>query len=181
MKIPTLAASFNAVRPAYTDRTNSTAFDATTASSGVKPRSDVTISSAGRHAASAEKAASTGQSTPSSTSGTPAVEMYAIPKWLADYGFEVPNTLEESGNWFAEKYPKAAAASQDVLVEYGKRLDGHLRAVLDANGIKGLDDFHDALIVNESKSEQIRQQLVGRLLSDPRMVDLMLEVGKMPA
>ena len=30
------------------------------------------------------------------------VEQYAIPGWLADYGFTVPNQLGVSGNWFAE-------------------------------------------------------------------------------
>lgn len=104
--------------------------------------------------------------------------MYQVPKWLADYGFEVSLNLGESGNWFAEKYPKAAAASQDVLVEYTSRLAGHLQTVLDANGIKGSEDYHNALIVNKETSEQIRQQFVERLRSDPRMVDLMLEVGK---
>jgi hypothetical protein len=114
----------------------------------------------------------------SSTSEMSAIGIYAIPKWLADYGFVAPSQLGVSGKWFAEKYPKAANASPALLAEYSNRLDGHLQTVLSANGIKGLDDFHNALITNEKKSEQIRQQLTAHIQNDPRMVDMILELGK---
>lgn len=178
MNIPTLTAFFNASRPASTTRINSTVCTTTTASSGVKPSSDVTISSAGRYAAYAEKATSTAENRQHGTSETAALEMYQVPMWLADYGFEVPNQLGVRGNWFAEKYPKAAAASPAVLAEYSSRLDEHLQTVLGANGIRGLDDFHNALITNERTSEQIRQQLAERIRNDPMMVDMMMELGK---
>lgn len=178
MHLPALGSSPNVFRANHTGRTSSTADAAATPGTGTRP--DVTISAAGRKAAYAEQATASAPNAQSSTSGTPALEMYQVPKWLADYGFEVPNKLGASANWFAEKYPKAAAAPQAALAEYGNRLEGHFRSVLDANGIKELDDFHDALIVDQGKSEPIRQQLAERLRADPRMVELMQEVGKSP-
>jgi hypothetical protein len=179
MYIAPLATFINAYRESSNGKANSTT-PATVSGSGVS-QPYVTISSAGRLAAYAEKSPSTEPNTQSNTSETSAVGIFAIPKWLADYGFEVPSQLWVSGNWFAEKYPKAANASPALLAEYSNRLDGDLQTVLSANGIKGLGELHNALITNEKTSEQIRQQLAAQIQNDPRMVDMMLQLGKTSA
>ncbi|QLF93243.1 hypothetical protein HW090_08575 [Pseudomonas sp. ABC1] len=136
----------------------------------------VSISDAAREAASAE--ASTVASTSSTSSGEYPVEMYQIPKWMADYGFELSNQTGSSGNWFAERYPQAAAATDEERAEYSRRIDGHYQALLASNGIEGLEAHYQATILDLNSSESLHQQMRERLQNDPGMLELMAKMGK---
>lgn len=106
------------------------------------------------------------------------LEMYAIPEWRADYGFELPRQLGTSADWFAEKYPQAAAASQADRAEYAERVQSHYRAVLKDNGIGDTTEHYQATIADRERSETLRQDMAERVQNDPRMVELMTLLGK---
>jgi len=106
------------------------------------------------------------------------VEMYAIPNWYADYGFQVPNQLGAGGNWFAERYPEAAAASQGERDEYSALVRKHYDELLDANGLHDTISHYDAMIRDPQKSDQMRREMAERVEGDPRLMELMKLMGK---
>lgn len=163
----TYARPFNSVNTAQSTQSASITSNAQTQADRVS------ISDAARQAASAEASAAAGTS-----SGEYPVEMYQIPKWMADYGFELSNQTGSSGNWFAERYPQAAAATDEERAEYSRRIDGHYQAVLDSNGIKGLEAHYQATILDLNSSESLHQQMRERLQNDPGMLELMAKMGK---
>jgi hypothetical protein len=135
----------------------------------------VTISEAARQAADAERATASGRR---SAAGIHPLEMYQVPGWYADYGFEVTGELGSGANGFTQKYPEAAAASSSDRAEYMALVQGHYQALLDANGIHDVKSHYDAMIADRETSESLRQQFVGRIQSDARLLELMGKVGK---
>lgn len=132
----------------------------------------VSISDAGRQAASAA-----------------GVEQYAIPGWLADFGFVLPSevaTPQADGtltggsrsDWFEQRYPQAAAASQSDRNTYGRLINEHYRSVLDENGITDTASHYQRLIADPASSEKLHQQMVERIKADPALMALLPRMGK---
>ncbi|TBU99364.1 hypothetical protein [Stutzerimonas kirkiae] len=133
----------------------------------------VSISDTARQAASAEASAAS-----STSSGEYPVEMYQVPDWMADYGFELSGQLGASASGFAERYSQAATATQEERSEYAERISGHYQAVLASNGIEGLEAHYQATILDQASSESLHQQMRERLQNDPGMLELMAKMGK---
>lgn len=129
--------------------------------------STVSISAEGKQALQAEQVA-----------GGHSLETYSVPTWMADYMVVVPNKLGERGTWYQDAYPKLAAASSDDRQEYFGKLQDYFSAVVEDNGLSGdLEAFHEAMVVDKTCSEQMHQQFVALLQKDPRMLELMNELG----
>jgi|SRR5690606_13142722 len=105
------------------------------------------------------------------------VEMYAIPSWYGEYLFEAPMDLGGKGDWASVKYPQAAAMTESERDEYFGFITGHYQAVLADAHIDSLPEHYNALIVNRSSSEALRQQMSERVRNDPRLVELMTKMG----
>lgn len=133
----------------------------------------VSLSTAGRQIAAAEH-----QIPGSQAGGVFPVEMYQVPKWQADYMSALPNQLGSRGDWFAQAYPQAAAATMEERGEYSTRLHQHYQELLADNGIQGVEEHYRATILDKASSESLRQQMSERLSGDPRMVELMAKMGK---
>lgn len=171
--------NFAASAAAYVSKTHSanTAESVqTTQRDSVRSGADsVTISDAGRQAAYAEKVMTGAQN---DAAGAHPLKMYQMPSWHAEYMFEVPGQLGVSANWFAEKYPQAAATSMSERTEYANLVQSHYQAVLDANGIQGVEDHYKATILDQDFSESLRQQMSERIQGDARLLELMAKMGK---
>ncbi|WP_028572926.1 hypothetical protein [Desulfonatronum lacustre] len=139
----------------------------------------VTISSEGRRAADALRGdiSATGDARQTSAADYP-LEMYQIPAWFAEYGFQVSTQLGAKGDWFAERYPQAAAASTAERREYAELVRGHYRAMLAENDITGLESHYNALVLDQSRSESLRQEMMERVRGDTRLAELMHIMGK---
>ncbi|MBN9421423.1 MAG: hypothetical protein BGO63_16295 [Candidatus Accumulibacter sp. 66-26] len=138
----------------------------------------VTISAAARQAASAERAGALAASGEAGAAGDYPVEMYQLPKWYADYGFQLPTQPGSRGDWFAESYPQAAAASSAERAEYSTLIQEHYQAVLAENGVKGVAAHYAATILDQDSSEALRRQMVERIRGDDRLLELMPKMGK---
>jgi hypothetical protein len=160
---------------AYTGGANAAA-PTTTDQDGIDRRNgdSVTISDEGRKAAYAEGVVPGVQT----DAGTNTLEMYQVPSWRAEYSFELPGQLGVRGDWFAEKYPQAATASTAERAEYADLVQGHYQAVLEANGIQGVEAHYKATILDHDFSESLRQQMAERVRSDARLAELMPKLGK---
>ncbi|WP_031387062.1 hypothetical protein [Desulfonatronum thiodismutans] len=140
----------------------------------------VTISSEGRRAADALHSgdvSAAGDVRQTSSSDYP-LEMYQIPGWFADYGFQVSTQLGAKGDWFAERHPQAAAASAAERTEYAELVRGHYQAMLAENDITGLESHYNSLILDQSRSESLRQEMVERVRGDARLTELIHIMGK---
>lgn len=137
----------------------------------------VTISDAARRAADAEDAIP-GAGAQGGSSGAYPLEMYQVPSWRAEYMFQVPNKLGVGADWFAGKYPQAASASEVERSEYAELVQGHYQAVLEANGIQGVEAHYQATILDRNVSESLRQQMNERVQNDDRLLELMVKMGK---
>lgn len=134
----------------------------------------VTLSDAARQMAHAE------QTMPQDNADSyPLLERYQIPDWRAKYGFLVNTRIGASGNWFSEKYPQAASASVGERNEYSKLVEEHYQAALDANGVHGLEAHYRATILDQEFSESLHQQMNERVRSDPRLLELLVKMGKL--
>ncbi|GEM_PF-712479 len=132
----------------------------------------VTISDTARQAASAEGVI------PAAQTGAHSLEMYQVPGWRAEYMFQVPGKLGVGANWFAERYPQAASTSVAERSEYAELVQGHYQAVLEANGIQGVEAHYQATILDQDFSESLRQQMNERMQKDDRLLELMARMGK---
>lgn len=132
-----------------------------------EPSSTVSISAEGKQALQAAQAA-----------GESALEMYALPAWMANYTVVVPSKLGEKATWYEDTYPKLAAASPGDRQEYFGKLQEYFNTVVQANGLgEDREAFHAAMVVDKTRSGQIQQQFVELLQADPRMQALMHELG----
>ncbi|MBA3996400.1 MAG: hypothetical protein C0489_05525 [Candidatus Accumulibacter sp.] len=138
----------------------------------------VTISAAARQAASAERTGALAASGQARAAGDYPVEMYQLPKWYADYGFELSSQPGGGGDWLAERYPQAAAASSAERAEYSALIQGHYQAVLAENGVEGVAAHYAATILDPDSSEALRRQMVERIRGDDRLLELMPKMGK---
>ncbi|MGO5000494.1 hypothetical protein [Oceanisphaera sp. W20_SRM_FM3] len=111
-------------------------------------------------------------------SGAHPLEMYQMPSWQADYMFEATGTLGIGADWFAEKYPQAASTSMSERIEYADRVQEHYQAILDANGIRGVEAHYKATILDKNFSESLRQQMNERVQGDSKLIELMEKMGK---
>ncbi len=136
---------------------------------------NVTISDAARRAASAEGVIPGMQG---GSSGTYPLEMYQVPAWRAEYMFQVPGKLGVGADWFADKYPQAASTSEAERSEYADLVQGHYHAVLEANGIQGIEAHYQATILDQNVSESLRLQMNERVQGDDRLLQLMARMGK---
>ncbi|MHB0766383.1 hypothetical protein ACYCFC_18635 [Stutzerimonas sp. NM35] len=141
----------------------------------VQRADSVTISDTARQAASAEGVIPAVQD---GTSMGHSLEMYQVPGWRAEYMFQVPGKLGVGANWFAEKYPQAASTSIAERSEYAELVQGHYQAVLEANGIQGVEAHYQATILDQDFSESLRQQMKELVLKDDRLLELMAKMGK---
>lgn len=137
----------------------------------------VTISAAARQAASAGRTGAIAASGQARAAGDYPVEMYQLPKWYADYGFEL-SSQPGGGDWLAERYPQAAAASSAERAEYSALIQGHYQAVLAENGVEGVAAHYAATILDPDSSEALRRQMVERIRGDDRLLELMPKMGK---
>ena len=138
----------------------------------------VTISAAARQAASTERAAALAASGETGATGDYPVEMYQLPKWYADYGFQLPTQPGSRGDWFSERYPQAAAASSAERAEYSTLVQGHYQTVLAENGVEGVAAHYAATILDPDSSEALRRQMVERIRGDDRLLELLPKMGK---
>ena len=138
----------------------------------------VTISAAALQAASAERTGALAASGQARAAGAYPVEMYQLPKWYADYGFELSSQPGGGGDWLAERYPQAAAASSAERAEYSALIQGHYQAVLAENGVEGVAAHYAATILDPDSSEALRRQMVERIRGDDRLLELMPKMGK---
>jgi hypothetical protein len=106
------------------------------------------------------------------------LEMYAVPSWYADFGFTLPSELGVSANWFAEKYPEAAASTKDERNEYSSLVRKHYRNVMDKHGIDSTAGHYRATIADKNLSETLRQEMADLVRGDARLMELMDRVGK---
>lgn len=178
--ISRLYTAHNSVNPAWASTTNK----ASVTLSGDSD-SPITISVAARQVLEAEQATTTSGSDAVQSTLPDGLSQLAIPGWFSDFHFVAPETKDgmlPEGNWFAEKYPLAAAAPREALDEYEQKLGTHFKAVFEANGLtQGADldlaKFHQALIVDKPSGERIRQELIANIKQDPDMMRLMKQVG----
>lgn len=147
-----------------------------TAAEPARLADQVSISDAGKQAA-ANAAATTG------------IEQYALPNWFADFGFaldarvatvQADGTLAGGarGDWFAQKYPEAAAATQSERDTYSRRIDAHYQSLLRDNGVNDTASHYQTLIVDQAASENLHQQMVERIKADPVLSALLPRMGK---
>lgn len=125
----------------------------------------VSISTAGRQALAADGANS-------------AIEQYAIPGWLADFGVSLNDKLGTNGNGVADKYPEATAAAQSDRKAYAQGIDRHYRSLLEDNGITDTASHYQNLIVDQAASEKLQQQMLERIKADPALMALLPRMGK---
>lgn len=109
------------------------------------------------------------------------LETYAVPQWYVDYGFSVPTEAGAGGNWFAENYPEAAAASEADRNEYSTLIQDHYRSVLAKHGITDAAAHYQATIADENLSESLRREMAGLVHGDARLMELMGRLGKQTA
>lgn len=139
----------------------------------------VTISNEGRQAADALRGGISAAGDVRQTASVDyPLEMYQIPKWFAEYGFQVSTQLGTKGDWFAESHPQAAAASAVERAEYAELVRGHYQAMLAENNIVGVESHYNALILDQSRSESLRQEMLERVRGDSRLTELIHIMGK---
>lgn len=167
MAINAITSSASIFHAYQNNRSSSAAADAERKNYAADLSSMVSISAEGKQASQAAQAA-----------GGYTVEMYSLPAWMADYTVVVPNKLGEKATWYQDAYPKLAAASPSDQQEYFGKLQEYFSTVVKDNGLSGdLEAFHAAMVVDKTRSEQIHQQFVALLQTDPRMQALMNELG----
>lgn len=124
----------------------------------------VTLSKAGINAANAEK--------------TLPFEYYQLPDWYATYGAELSGQLGATGDALdTNQYPGTMNASTPEREEFGKRINGHYQAILEAANVVTTEDHYNATIKDTALSEQLHQQMTERVKNDPRLIAIMEKFG----
>lgn len=171
--------SYSTSGVSYLNKTNEVKTTASTQSTPAEKAlanaDQVTISDTARQAAYVDKTVP-GEKT--DASATYPLEMYQVPSWQAEHMFEVSGQLGSGANWFAEKNPQAASVSASERNEYASLAQGFYQAVLDANGIRGVEAHYEATIRDQESSESLRQQMSELMRSDDRFMELMGKMGK---
>ena len=128
-----------------------------------KNNDTVTLSKASIDAANAEK--------------TLPFEYYQLPDWYAAYGAELSGQLGATGGSLDTQYPGTMTASTPEREEFGKRINGHYQAILEAANVVTTEDHYNATIRDTVLSEQLHQQMTERVKNDPRLIDIMEKFG----
>ncbi len=178
MHISSFTPAASAAYAAFERRSSPVAAGAASQGKVTGDADSVTISAAARQAASAERTGALAASGQARAAGDYPVEMYQLPKWYADYGFELSSQPGGGGDWLAERYPQAAAASSAERAEYSALIQGHYQAVLAENGVEGVAAHYAATILDPDSSEALRRQMVERIRGDDRLLELMPKMGK---
>ena len=105
------------------------------------------------------------------------LEMYQLPAWMAGSYIEAPNTLGASAKWLEERHPQVAAALSAERSEYSSLLQSTYQALLKDNGIQSVEDHYRAMILDRESSESLRLQMRERVAADPRLLELMNQLG----
>lgn len=99
----------------------------------------------------------------------PALETYAVPNWIAEYGYKLSPQIGVPAHQSRTAGAELARVPESARKDYGKIVEKLYRQTLQENGIDTLEKHHGMLIADIAQSEAIHQQFRQKIAASPEI------------